>query len=573
MVEHFSRKYAKPYLRHLNDVVMTHALLTKQLAVTLSASFALLLCLASCGPAPENAGDITGTPLIDSATIDRHLATLASDEFGGRLPFSEGETLTLDYLETELKALGLAPGNGDSYRQEVPMVEITGYPDASVALRAPGQTLNWAQGEQIVTYSERAEAQASLENSELVFAGFGIVAPEYGWNDYEGIDVKGKTVVVMVNDPGYYTEDSTLFKGNQMTYYGRWTYKFEEAARQGAAGCLIIHEAGAAGYPWFVVQSSWSGTRLTLEPDGTPLLNVAGWITLDAAKELFQAGQPDITGWFGMATQPDFQAIPLKTKLSTGVRNELRFDKSNNIIATLPGATRPEEYIVYTAHWDHIGVGPAVNGDSIYNGALDNASGTSLLLSIAEAYTKMEQKPDRTVVFLFVTAEEQGLWGSAYYVNNPIFPLDKTVANINIDGINPSGKAKDLTITGAGHSEMDELAETIAVEQGRYAQPGQEPEKGYFYRSDHFNFAKKGVPALYAKGGYDHWSKGKAYAQAQKDNFVANRYHQPADEYTNGDWPLGGAVQDGELLFKVGLGLATSEQWPKWKAQSEFSRE
>lgn len=533
---------------------------------------ALVFSMASCGPAPKNMESGADSPLIDSATIDRHLAILASDEFGGRLPFSEGEQLTLDYLEQELKKLGLMPGNGDSYRQEVPMVEITGFPDEKITLKTSGKNLDWTQGEQIVTYCEKAEEAGSLNNSELVFAGFGIVAPEYGWNDYEDLDVKGKTVVVMVNDPGYYTEDDALFKGSQMTYYGRWTYKLEEAARQGAAGCLIIHEPGAAGYPWFVVQSSWSGTRLTLEPDGTPLLDVAGWISLDAAKELFVTARPDVNGWFGLAASADFEAIPLRTTVSTSVRNELRFDKSNNIIATLPGASRPDEYVVYSAHWDHIGVGPAVNGDTIYNGALDNASGTSQLLAIAEAYTKLETQPARSVVFLFVTAEEQGLWGSAYYVNNPIFPLDKTVANINIDGINPIGKAKDLTITGAGHSEMDQLATAAATEQGRYVQPDPEPEKGYFYRSDHFNFAKKGVPALYAQGGYDHLTKGKAYAKEQQEIFVATRYHQPADEYTNGAWPLGGAVQDGELLFKVGLGLATGERWPKWEAKSEFSR-
>ena len=530
----------------------------------------LFLLLYTCGPAPENTTDATG-PLIDSATIDRHLAELASDRYGGRLPFSEGETLTLDYLEKELKALGLQPGNGDSYRQPVPMVEITGFPDEKVAIKTGRKTLDWTQGEDIVTYSERAQENVALENSELVFAGFGITAPEYDWDDYAGLDVRGKTVVVMVNDPGYYTEDSTMFKGREMTYYGRWTYKFEEAARQGAAGCLIIHETGAAGYPWFVVQSSWSGTRLTLEDDGTPKVDVAGWITLDAAKELF-AARPDVTGWFGLAAKKDFEAIPLRSRITTSVRNELKFNTSANVIATLPGADRPEEYVVYTAHWDHIGVGPAVKGDSIYNGALDNASGTAQLLAIAEAYAALSEPPARSVVFLFVTAEEQGLWGSDYYVRNPIYPLDKTVANINIDGINPIGPAKDLTITGLGHSEMDDLAETIAKEQDRYVQSDPEPEKGYFYRSDHFNFAKAGVPALYAAGGYEHATLGKAYAKEQLDGFVAERYHQPSDEYTAGAWPLGGAVQDGELLFQVGRRLADSETWPQWRKTSEFSR-
>jgi Zn-dependent M28 family amino/carboxypeptidase len=531
----------------------------------------LILSLASCGRAPENAAAADG-PLIDSATIDRHLAELASDKYGGRLPFSEGEGLTLNYLEKELKALGLEPGNGSSYRQEVPMVEITGNPEAVKIGLEPGKSMVWNQQKEIVTYSERPVEGVSVTNSEMVFAGFGIVAPEYGWDDYEGLDVKGKTVVIMVNDPGYYTEDTTMFKGKEMTYYGRWTYKFEEAARQGADACLIIHETGAAGYPWFVVQSSWSGTRLTLEDDGSPKLGIAGWISLDAAKQLFRIADPEKIGWFADAASKDFEPVPLKTTFNNTVNNDLRFDKSYNIIATLPGTERPDEYVVYTAHWDHIGVGPAVDGDSIYNGALDNASGTAQLLSIAEAYAKQPEKPVRSVVFLFVTAEEQGLWGSAYYVNNPVYPLAKTVANINIDGINPIGEAKDLTITGLGHSEMDALATAVAKEQGRYVQSDPEPEKGYFYRSDHFNFAKGGVPALYAAGGYEHATKGKEYAQEQRDGFVAKRYHQPADEYSSGDWPLGGAVQDGELLYLVGRRLANGEMWPQWKESSEFGR-
>ncbi len=539
--------------------------------------FASLVCillvtlLTGCGAGPASTtSSAPAYPPVESATIDRHLTELADDRYGGRLPFSEGEVLTLDYLERELKALGLEPGNGQSYRQEVPMVEITGHPDERITLSAPGGKLTWQLGEDYVTYGEKPEEEVGVNNSEVVFAGFGIVAPEYGWNDYEDLDVTGKTVVVMVNDPGYYLEDSTQFKGNTMTYYGRWTYKFEEAARQGAAACLIIHEPGAAGYPWFVVQSSWTGTRLTLEDDGQPKLDVAGWISLDAARELFVASGVTGVKWFDAATRPDFEPIPLGTALTTSVRNDLRFDKSYNIMATLPGRVRPDEHVIHTAHWDHIGVGPAVNGDSIYNGALDNASGTALLLAMAESLTKLPEAPERSVDFLFVTAEEQGLWGSAYYVNHPIVPLDKTVANINIDGVNPIGPAADLTITGMGHSEMDELATAAAKRQGRYVQGGQEPEKGYFYRSDHFNFAKVGVPVLYADGGYEHQTLGKAYAKQQKDEFVATRYHQPSDEYTSGDWPLGGAVQDAELMMDVGLQLANSERWPKWWETSEF---
>ncbi|CAH1002281.1 hypothetical protein LEM8419_03200 [Neolewinella maritima] len=533
--------------------------------------FACLCLLAfGCDQAPSSTSTAPANAPIDSTTIDRHIAELADDRYGGRLPFSPGEALTLDYLEKELRALGLEPSNGDSYRQEVPMVELTGHPDETIRLDMPGGRVDWTVSKDYMTFSERGEAETSLTDSELVFVGFGIVAPGYGWDDYAGVDVKGKTVVVMVNDPGYYLEDSTQFKGKTMTYYGRYTYKYEEAARQGAAGCLVIHETGAAGYPWFVVQSSWSGARLTLPDDGQPKLDVAGWITLNAARELFTNSGVDDIKWFEAATQADFEPIDLGASLTTTVRNDLRRDKSYNIIARLPGGSRPDENVTYTAHWDHIGVGPIVDGDSIYNGALDNASGTAQLLAIAEAYTELPEPPARSVVFLFVTAEEQGLFGSAYYVANPVFPLDQTVANINIDGINPSGPAADLTITGMGHSEMDELAERIAEGQGRYVQGGQEPEKGYFYRSDHFNFAKSGVPVLYAKGGYEHQTLGKAYAKEQKDAFVATRYHQPADEYRSGDWPLAGAVQDGELLFLIGLELASGETWPKWRENSEF---
>ena len=537
-----------------------------------------LLCILLCGcqstDSVRSTTSAPATPPIDSTTIDRHIAELAGDEYGGRLPFSPGEALTLDYLEKELKALGLEPGNPGStqgsYRQEVPMVEITGHPDETITLEMPGGRVDWQLSKDYMTFSERGEEVTRLEDSELVFAGFGVVAPEYGWDDYRDLDVRGKTVVVMVNDPGYYLEDSTQFKGKEMTYYGRYTYKFEEAARQGAAGCLVIHETGAAGYPWFVVQSSWSGSRLSLLDDGTPKLDVAGWITLDAARELFtKSGVQDVR-WFEAAGRADFEAIPLNTELTTSVRNDLRFDKSYNIVARLPGTERPDENVTYTAHWDHIGVGPVVDGDSIYNGALDNASGTAQLLAIAEAYTKLPEPPARSVVFLFVTAEEQGLWGSAYYVANPIYPLDKTVANINIDGVNFIGPAADLTITGRGHSEMDDIATRLAEAQGRYVQADPEAEKGYFFRSDHFNFAKRGVPVLYASGGYEHRTLGKAYAKDKLDEFVATRYHQPADEYTSGEWPLGGAVQDGDLLLQVGLELANGNQWPGWRETSEF---
>jgi Zn-dependent M28 family amino/carboxypeptidase len=512
-------------------------------------------------------------PGIDSTTIDRHITELAKDEYAGRMPFTEGEVKTLAYLEGAFRELGLEPGNGDSYRQAVPMVEITGRPDTSIRLQGPGGPIDWRLTEDYVTFTDLPLEEISVEDAELVFCGFGIVAPEFDRNDYAGVDMTGKIAVVFVNDPGYYLEDSTRFSGKTMTYYGRYTYKFEEAARQGAAGAIVIHEPGAAGYPWFVVQSSWTGPRLVLAEDQAVKSPLNAWITLDAARELFQASGVAEGRWLERALAPDFTPVPLNTRLTTTVRNELRFDTSYNVVARLRGTETPDEHVIYTAHWDHIGVGPAVRGDSIYNGALDNASGTALLLSIAEAYTKLPEPPARSVVFLSVTAEEQGLWGSAHYVNDPVYPLKDCVANLNIDGINPSGRSRDLTITGYGHSQMDDLAAAAAESQGRYVQPEQEPEKGYFFRSDHFNFAKAGIPVLYAKGGYDHWERGKEYALAQRQEFVQYRYHQPADEYTSGAWPLAGAVQDGELYFRVGLNLAAGRSWPRWRPSSAFFTE
>lgn len=532
-----------------------------------------LILVLACQNTGEEITDAPTLPGIDSTTIDRHIAELAKDEYAGRMPFSAGEVKTLDYLEQAFRDLGLEPGNGDSYRQAVPMVEITGQPDTSIQLQGPGGTIDWRFTEDYVTFTDLPLEEVDVADAELVFCGFGIVAPEFGRDDYAGVDMEGKIAVVFVNDPGYYLEDSTQFSGKTMTYYGRYTYKFEEAARQGAAGAIVIHEPGAAGYPWFVVQSSWTGPRLLLAEDRSPKSPLNAWITLDAARDLFRASGVAEGRWLERALAADFSPVPLNLSLTTTVRNELRFDTSYNVIARLRGTETPDEHVLYTAHWDHIGVGPAVQGDSIYNGALDNASGTALLLTIAEAYTKLPESPARSVVFLSVTAEEQGLWGSAHYVNDPTYPLQDCVANLNIDGINPSGRSRDLTITGFGHSQMDDLAATVAESQGRYVQPEQEPEKGYFFRSDHFNFAKAGIPVLYAKGGYDHWERGKEYALAQRQEFVQYRYHQPADEYTTGAWPLAGAVQDGELYFRVGLDLAHSRQWPFWRPESAFFTE
>lgn len=520
----------------------------------------------------EAAQDGSGEIAIDSTDIDRHLKALASDEFLGRKPFTEGETKTVNYLKSELESMGLEPGNNGSYFQEVPLVEIAPTPDPTMKVTGPNGSFDLKLRDDYVIYTQQEQEKIEVKDAELVFCGYGIVAPEYGWNDYEGVDMTGKVAVVMVNDPGFQNEDqdSTFFKGNTMTYYGRWTYKYEEAARQGAAGVLIIHETNAAGYPWFVPASSVN-PRLNLQTEnqGMDKCKIQGWITLTTASEIFKASGKG-TRFLEQARTPGFKPIPLGLRVTTGLTNKLKRDVSQNVIAKITGTERPEETIIYSTHWDHLGVGQVVAGDSIYNGAVDNASGTAAVLAIAKAFTQLENKPERTVVFLFVTAEEQGLLGSEYYAQHPVFPVDKTVANINMDALNPNGPMKDLTVVGYGQSELDDYAREEAAKQDRYILPDQEPEKGFYFRSDHFNFAKVGIPALYASGGYDHITKGKEYARGKADDYTANRYHQPSDEYRPELWSLEGVVQDAQLFFNIGKRLANEETFPKWKEGSEF---
>ena len=525
------------------------------------------LLFIGCNTATETEGE---SVVIDTLTINRHLSVLASDDFMGRKPFTEGEEKTIHYLESELMAMGLKPGNGDSYFQEVPLVEITGEQSSIMTVNGNGKNMTFATGNDVVVYTERVEEEVSIEDSELVYAGYGIVAPEYGWNDYEGIDMKGKTAVVMVNDPGFENEtDSTIFKGNTMTYYGRWTYKYEEAARQGAAGCLIIHETRAAGYPWFVVQSSWSGGKLNLE-SSAPKCAIQGWMTLTTASDLFKFSETKTRGFFEKARSKDFEAIPLGISISTTVENELKRDVSKNVVAMLPAKTASDEYVIYSSHWDHLGIGQPVKGDSIYNGALDNASGTASLLGIAKAFSELSEAPKRNVVFLAVTAEEQGLLGSAYYAENPLFPPAKTVANLNIDGVNFYGKTNDLSIVGFGQSTMDDITTEEAKKQDRYVTADAQPEKGFFFRSDQFSFAKIGIPVLYASGSYESKEKGVEFIEEKTQEYLAIRYHMQADNYLPEEWDLKGIAQDATLLFNVGKKLANETYFPQWNEGSEF---
>jgi Zn-dependent M28 family amino/carboxypeptidase len=520
---------------------------------------------------PEDKAKNEVAPAISAADIEQRITTLASDEFEGRMPFSAGEEKTVKYLTDQFRRMGLKPGNRDSYLQEVPLVAINASPTGPMTIRGEDNTLSLAFRDEYVALTRRVTEEIDVKESELVFCGFGIVAPEYDWNDYAGIDMEGKTAVVLVNDPGFGTEDSTFFKGNTMTYYGRWTYKYEEAARQGAEGIIIVHNTAPAGYPWGVVRSSWTGEALYLQSEDNNMSRCAfeGWIDYASARELFEMSGLD-SNILGMAREPGFKPVPMGLTASLNLKAEYKMSTSQNVIARVEGIERPNEYIVYTAHWDHLGINEPVKGDSIYNGALDNASGTAVMLEIAEAFSQMGQKPERSVIFLAVTAEEQGLLGSAYYADNPIYPLDQTVANINMDVIWFLGPMKDLTIVGYGQSELDEYAEEAAQAQGRYIIPDPQPEKGFFFRSDHFNFARVGVPALYASGESEQAVKGEAWTQEQNTAWTQQHYHQPSDEYLPEEWKFKGMVNDAELLFSVGHRLANEEYFPQWKEGSEF---
>ncbi len=526
---------------------------------------AFLLLFVSC----KNEGSTTTAAVqIDETTIANHIERLASDEFLGRKPFTEGETITVNYLKEEFEKLGLSPGNGDSYFQDVPMVEITGNPSEKMTISGKTGSFDLDYLKDFVATTNKTVANVSLENSELVFAGYGIVAPEYDWNDYEGIDWKGKTAVVLINDPGFQSGDSTLFKGNEMTYYGRWTYKYEEAARQGADGLIIIHDTEPASYGWNVIESGWSGARLVIESD-LPLLDVESWISDESAVKMFNASAMKGEDYKALSRTKDFKPVPLNLKVSVSIENEIKRDVSKNVVALIPGTDRKDEYIIYSAHWDHFGVGKAIEGDSIYNGAVDNASGTAGLLAIAEAFKK-SGPTQRSIAFIAVTGEEQGLLGSAFYAEHPIFDPKKTVANINIDALDSPEKMKDLTITGYGQSEMDEYAEAAAKEQGRYIIPDPVAEKGYFFRSDHFNFAKIGIPALYASGSYEGFTKSIEQIKTLNEAYNLNKYHQPSDEYNRETTVLSGVQLDLQLFFNVGFKLANEDYFPKWYEGSEF---
>ena len=531
-----------------------------------------LLSLAACNPKKQAVQQEDGVASFNADSLKKDIAMLASDSFMGRKPFTEGETKTIDYLQKQFASIGLEPGNGNSYVQAVPMVNI-------LATAAPEMQVKSAKGnftlkayDDYIIWTDKTDSSISLNSNELVFAGYGVVAPEYNWNDYEGLDVKGKVVMVMVNDPGFWSGDTTLFKGKTMTYYGRWTYKFEEAARQGAKGCLIVHNTKAASYPFSVQQKSFNTSRLQLDNRGKDMKNcdVIGWVTETTANRLFKEAGFDST-LLVKANKRGFKAVPLNLQLTTSMKVKATYDKSYNVIGKITGSKRPDEVVVYSAHWDHLGIGrPDASGDSIYNGALDNATGTAGLLELARAFKSLKTKPERTIVILCVTAEEQGLLGSKYYAENPVYPTNKTAANINMDGLNRFGKTKDIIVIGEGQSDLEDYLKEEVEKKGGYISFDTHPEAGSYYRSDHFNFAKVGIPALYTGSGIDVIGKGKEYGQKIEDDYTDHNYHQPSDNYNAATWTMEGAISDLQLLFLVGKRIASEGKWPAWKPSSEF---
>ncbi|GJQ21160.1 MAG: hypothetical protein HBSIN02_15150 [Bacteroidia bacterium] len=538
---------------------------------------AFAFVLLSCGTPDGNI-----TPALNSITPEDllgHIKTLSSDEFEGRAPGGKGEELTVAYLIEQFQRMGLKPGNPDSsFIQEVPLLGFTTRTTASYV--AGGKRKNLKPLEDYVAVSRRFTPTVSVKNSDIVFVGYGVVAPEYGWDDYKDVDVRGKTILMLINDPPVPDPsdpgrlDPKMFKGNAMTYYGRWTYKYEIASQKGAAAAIIIHETGPAGYPFEVVSGSWGTENFDIgSPNRGPLQRVAieAWVTTDVARELFSSAGKNFDDLKKEALKPGFRPVMLNARMTFHARTTMREVLSKNVLALLEGSdpVLKDQYVIYTAHWDHLGKDETRAGDQIFNGALDNASGTAGMLEIAEAFTKLPSPPKRSVLFLAVTAEEQGLLGAKYYAENPLYPLAKTLANINIDGMNQWGRTRDIVVVGSGNTTLENILQSEAAAQGRVLKDDPEPEKGYFYRSDHFEFAKKGVPALYTDSGTEYIGKPEGYGEQKREEYTTNDYHKPSDEIKP-DWDLTGAVEDFRLLFRVGHRVATDQSWPEWKPGTEF---
>ena len=508
---------------------------------------------------------------ITAQELRAHVKFLSDDLLQGRFPGSQGEKIAIKYIASMFEAAGLTPPypNG-SYFQEVPLVGITADPDMVLKIEGEKGTFNLEYHKNIMAITKKEEPMVST-SAPVVFVGYGIVAPEQNWDDYKGEDMSGKILLMLINDPP--SEDPNFFGGKAMTYYGRWTYKYEIAAQKGAVGAMIIHTTETARYPWSVVQSSWYGEQFRLESNGEKFLNLESWITKESAEKIFKLAGFDFQEMMKAAQQREFKPIPLQLKASVTIKNKSCHIVSHNVVGLLEGSDPQlkDEAIVYTAHWDHLGVGKPIEGDNIYNGALDNATGVAGIIEIAEALCLLKEKPKRSIVLVAVTAEEQGLLGSAYHFDYPLFPPAKTAANINTDALNILGPTRDLTVIGYGRSTLDEDMVAVAAQQRRKVEGDHFPENGSFYRSDQFSAVRKGIPALYINAGIDYIGKTKEYVEKWRQEYIAKRYHQPSDEYSP-EWSFEGMVQDTQAAFLVGVHIANSSKMPQWRKGDEFEK-
>jgi Zn-dependent M28 family amino/carboxypeptidase len=556
--------------------------MSRKLVLCLAAAAALTACkreaptpaadAAPSVPAPVAATAHSFSPEITPADFGELVKTLSSDTFEGRGPGTAGEEKTVAYIRDQMQRIGLQPGNGDSWFQDVAMTETTANPNTTLKLEQNGTPRELKFGTDMVIGTRTGQTEVRIDASDMVFVGYGVDAPEQKWNDYADQDWKGKTVVMFVNDPGFHTEDGTLFEGKRMTYYGRWTYKFEEAARKGAVAALIVHDTPGASYGWDVVRNSWSGAQYDLpaKDDPEPRIAAQGWITAQAAKQLFADAGLDLDQAYKDASKRGFRPVPLKAKLSVDLKSTISEKKSRNVVGVLPGGSRADEAVLYMAHWDHLGKHEGESGDNIYNGAVDNATGVAGILELADAFVHQQPKPERSVVFLAVTLEESGLLGSKYYVAHPTFPLNKIAGVINLDAMPVAGRAKDMVVNGFGSSELEDMLKPIAAAQGRVLHAESAPQSGFYFRSDHFNFAKAGVPALYIDGGEDLIDGGLDAGKRASEDYSKHRYHTPADQYDPATWKLDGVMDDLQAVYGVGKQLAAGDTWPNWYQDNPF---
>ncbi len=559
----------------------TNAATTSAYMTKITRSLAAIVCFAATSLLADDELALRLQPALETITPDgllAHIKILASDEFEGRAPGTKGEELSVKYIADQFKQIGLRPGNPDgTYTQEVPLAGITSEPRMSFSVGDKTVDLKYPDG--FVASSARLKPEIKIDKSDVIFVGYGVVAPEYGWDDYKDVDVRGKTLLMLIGDPPvpdpkYPAKlDDKMFKGKAMTYYGRWTYKYEIAAQKGAAASIIIHETEPAAYPWQVVRSSWGKENFELDNPNKNMdaISVRSWITLEVAKKLFTDCGQDFDALKKSAITKEFRPVRFNAKANIDIKQQIRSFKSHNVIGKLEGndPKLKDEYVIYTAHWDHLGRHPELQGDQIFNGAIDNASGVASVIQLAASFKKLNPPPKRSVLFMDTTAEEAGLLGAKYYAEHPLYPLEKTLADINIDGINPWGKTHDLEDLTDRNSSLDELLGQAAARQGRVMKPSSEPEKGGFYRVDSFEFAKAGVPVLHAARSIEIIGKPPEYGKQKRDEFVAKHYHQPSDE-VDPTWDLSGAVQDIQLLFEVGYQVAKVDKFPEWKPDSEF---